>query len=105
MEKIDRIAKGKRPVYFDEAIDMLLDANIAMAAEISVLQERLATLEAVSEQKGGFSAQDIEDYRPDAQEIGQRQEQRGVLISRIFGGFETALMTAARSHQAGGSSQ
>jgi hypothetical protein len=47
-----KTAKGKRPVYFeDPQVDKLLAMVIALTGEVSVLRERLDTLERLLETK------------------------------------------------------
>ncbi len=99
MKQFSRIAKGKKPVYFNEVIDVLIDANLAMASEISVLRERLQMLESVAAEKNCFTSEDIENYVPGPAEREQAQSQRAALISRIFSGFESALLSFRKSAQ------
>jgi hypothetical protein len=59
-------AKGKRPQYFeDPAIDRTLSILMALVGEVSVLRERLDTVERLLETKGSISRTDIETYEPD----------------------------------------
>jgi hypothetical protein len=70
-------AKGKRPAYFeDPAIDRTLSIVMALVAEVSVLRERLDTVERLLETKGTINRSDIETYHPD-KAAGQ---ERGLLI-------------------------
>jgi hypothetical protein len=50
---MSRKAKGKRPVYFnDPENDKLLAITMAVAGELSVLRERLDTIERLARAKG-----------------------------------------------------
>jgi len=61
-------AKGKRPVYLDNAkVDRLLTMIMTLASEVSVLHDRLDTLERLAQEKGILSLEDIEAYQPDEQ--------------------------------------
>ena len=82
---IPKQAKGKRPVYFqDPEIDQLLAIVLALAGEVSVLRERLDTIERLAAARGLFSSQDIEAYSPDDQVIAEREQQRSAYIARIL---------------------
>jgi hypothetical protein len=70
-------AKGRRPDYFeDPAIDRLLSLAMALTAEVSVLRERLDTVERLLEVKGGLNRADIESYMPDARAGEERGDTR-----------------------------
>ena len=59
-------AKGKRPAYFeDPAIDRTLSIVMALVGEVSVMRERLDTVERLLDAKGTVSRADIESYAPD----------------------------------------
>lgn len=78
-------AKGKRPVYFDDPqIDKLLAIAIALAGEVSVLRERLDTLERLAQAKGLFSIEEIETYQPDDQVAKEREQWRTEYITRVL---------------------
>ena len=60
---MSRKAKGKRPVYFnDPENDKLLAITMAVAGELSVLRERLDTIERLARAKGLLSLDEIEGY-------------------------------------------
>ena len=78
-------AKGKRPVYFDDPqIDKLLAIAIALAGEVSVLRERLDTLERLAQAKGLFSIEEIETYQPNDQVAKEREQWRADYIARVL---------------------
>lgn len=78
-------AKGKRPVYFDDPqTDKLLAIVMALTGEVSVLHERLDTIERLAEAKGLFSSQEIETYEPDEQAIKEREQWRNEYIARVL---------------------
>ncbi len=80
-----RKAKGKRPVYFDDPqIDKLLGIVLALTGEVSVLRERLDTIERLAEAKGLCSAKEIEGYRPDEQAAKEREQWRAAYIARVL---------------------
>lgn len=94
-EGIDWIAragakpKGRRPAYFDDpAVDRLLSLSMALVAEVSVLRERLDTVERLLDARGGLSRADIEAYMPDAVAGAERGEATRAYIARVMRGFQ-----------------
>lgn len=82
---MEKKAKGKRPIYFQEPeVDKLLAIVMALAGEISVLRERLDTLERLLEEKGIISLAEIEAYQPDEQVAQEREQWRTDYIARLL---------------------
>jgi hypothetical protein len=80
-----RKAKGERPVFFkDSQADKLLTMIMTLAGEVSVLRERLDTIERLAETKGLIARQEIEAYRPDEQAAGERDRWRAEYIARVL---------------------
>lgn len=83
--KFPRAAKGKRPQFFDSAeIDQMMTFIIELTTEVSVLSERLNTVERLLDTQGTISRQDIEAYRPDADGEAERLKARQALAQRVF---------------------
>jgi hypothetical protein len=88
--RLPRVPKGKRAQFHsDPAIDQLFGIVAALTGEISVVAERLATLERVLERRGGLGADDIERYEMDEAEANRRIVEREGLIERTFQILET----------------
>ncbi len=82
---MQKTAKGQRPVYLNDAQqDKMLGIIMALAGEVSVLRERLDTLERVLETKGILSPSDIETYQPDEKTSEEREQWRREYIARIL---------------------
>jgi hypothetical protein len=80
-----KVAKGKRPVYLENPqIDKLLAIVMALTGEVSVLRERLDTIEQLLEAKGILSVDEIEAYEPDAEVIKEREKWRGEYVARVL---------------------
>jgi hypothetical protein len=78
-------AKGKRPAYFeDPAIDRTLSILMALVGEVSVLRERLDTVERLLEANGTISRADIEAYEPDRSAGHERGLQTREYIARVM---------------------
>ncbi len=92
------IAKGKRPVYLENPqIDKLLAIVMALTAEVSVLHERLDTIERLLEVKGILSPAEIEAYQPDAKIIQEREQWRAEYIARVLRVVQEELETLNES--------
>lgn len=94
-EGIDWIAragakpKGRRPAFFeDSAVDRLLSLTMAVVGEVSVLRERLDTVERLLDAKGTISRADIEAYQPDRTAGEERGELTRAYIARVMRGFQ-----------------
>lgn len=80
-----KTAKGKRPVYFEDSqVDKLLAIVMALTGEVSVLRERLDTLERLLETKGILSISEIEAYQPDDFVAKEREQWRADYIARVL---------------------
>jgi hypothetical protein len=89
-----KTAKGKRPVYFDDPqIDNLLAIVIALTGEVSVLHDRLDTIERLLAAKGVLSVADIEAYKPDDEVAKQREQWRTDYIARVLRVLQEQLDT------------
>lgn len=78
-------AKGKKPTFFaDPQVDKLIAIVMALAGEVSVLRERLDTVERLAESKGLLSRQEIEAYQPNPQAAEEREQWRTEYIARVL---------------------
>ncbi|MCT7958696.1 hypothetical protein [Laspinema palackyanum] len=78
-------AKGKRPVYLQNPEeDQLLAIALALAGEVSVLRERLDTMEKIAQTKGLFTTAEIEAYQPSQQVEQEREQWRADYIARVL---------------------
>jgi hypothetical protein len=101
-EKIDWIAragvksKGKRPAYFeDPATDRTLSIVMALVAEVSVMRERMDTIERLLEAKGSINRADIEGYTPDRAAGKERGLLTKAYIARIMRGMQQDMEALA----------
>jgi len=78
-------AKGRRPQYFDDpALDRMLSMLMALIGEVSVMRERLDTVERLLESKGTVTRADIESYVPDREAAFERGCLTHEYISRVM---------------------
>jgi hypothetical protein len=89
-------AKGKRPAYFeDPATDRMLSIVMALVGEVSVLRERLDTVERLLEANGSLSRADIENYAPDRAAGKERNLLIKAYIARIMRGVQQDMEALA----------
>ena len=76
---------GKRPYFFDDpAVERVLAITMAVAQEVSVLRERVDTIERLLERGGSIKRGDIEAYEPDPAAATERAEWQRMYIARIL---------------------
>ena len=82
---VHRIAKGKRPVFAsDPQIDKLVSMIAALAGELSVVRERLDTIERLAEAKGVLTTADIEGFEADERIDAEREQWRAAFLDRVL---------------------
>ena len=79
-----RIAKGRRPDFAGPDVDRLLTIVMEVAGEVSVLHDRIDTIERVAERKGLITSADIEAYRPDERVASERHAWREPYLDRVL---------------------
>ncbi len=85
MTKLEHNARGKRPLFYatpgmDEAMSMIL----VLANELSVVRDRLDTVERVAAAKGVILDAEIEAYEPDHAVLEARELRRQDFLSRLY---------------------
>lgn len=90
-------AKGKRPAYFDDpATDRLLSIVMALTGEVSVLRERLDSVERLLEAHGVLPRAAIEAFRPDRAAAHERGLATRELIARVLRGVQQDMEALSR---------
>ena len=83
--ELPRVAKGKKPIYLDErSIDNLMAMIMTLTQEISVLRDRLDTIEKLLVNKKSITPEDIETFEPDDDLIKERKDRRQMLLKRVL---------------------
>ena len=78
-------AKGSRPYFFeDPAVDKLVGMILGLAGEVSVLHDRLDSLERISECKGIIFQAEIENFVPDAKAMADREKWRDNFLDNVL---------------------
>ncbi len=87
MTRANARAKGKRPDFLgDLDKERMLSMLMAVIGEVSVLRERLDTVERLLDAKGAISRADIEGYQPDPDAGYERGAMIREYIARIMRG-------------------
>ena len=78
-------ARGKRPYFFkDPDVERVLSIAMVVAMEHAVTRQRLDALERLIEQKGLFTREELEQFRPDAAAEAQRTRWAPEYIARVL---------------------
>ena len=76
---------GERPTFFDDpAVDQLMAIIMAMSAELSVLYDRVDSLERLLDEKHVVDRDEVESYRPNEAIETERKARRNEYIQRLF---------------------
>lgn len=85
---LPRRVKGARPRFHDEpAVDRLIAMLVALTSEVSVLADRVATLETLT----GLGHEAVDAHVPDLAERERREARREALVARVFAALEVEL--------------
>ncbi len=78
-----RDARGKRPdFYADPAMDQAMSMILVLAEELSVMRDRLDTVERVASDAGLGAA--IETYQPPQAVLEEREARRQAFLTRLY---------------------
>jgi hypothetical protein len=90
--RIARIARGKKPQYFsDPAIDKLLWMNLTLMEELSVVRDRLDTVERLLDRKRLVRAMEVEQFVPTAPVAAERAARRADYVDRVLRAAQAEL--------------
>ena len=83
--KLPRHTRGKRPHFFDDpAIDQMMTFLLELTTEVSVMRERLDTVEQLLDRSGSVTRAAIEAFVPDAALESERAAWRDAYVKRVF---------------------
>jgi hypothetical protein len=83
--KLPRHTRGKRPHFFDDpAIDQMMTFLLELTTEVSVLRERLDTVERLLDRNGSVTRAAIEAFVPEAEVETERAAWRDAYVKRVF---------------------
>jgi hypothetical protein len=82
---VQRYAKGKRPQFYDvPGLDQAMSMILVLANELSVLHDRLDSVERVSKAKGLDLAAEIETLHLDQDALEARETWRQDFLQRLY---------------------
>ncbi|MEY3267997.1 MAG: hypothetical protein RL480_757 [Pseudomonadota bacterium] len=85
MSPLPRFVAGARPGFHTEpAIDRLVAMVLALTREVSMLRDRVDTLEVLGQQAGWLGAEAVETYVPPLPVRQRREAGREAMISRVL---------------------
>jgi hypothetical protein len=83
--RIPRVAKGQRPRHFgDPAIDTLVGVVVSLVGEVSVLRDRVETLERALEERGVITRAAVEERQWSPEETAERAASRAAYLERVL---------------------
>ena len=83
--KLQRTATGKKPQYFQDPImDRLLSMVLELMGELSVVRDRLDTVERLIEANNLFKQEEIDNYQIPEDVDFERTERREAYIARVL---------------------
>ena len=83
--ELPRKAKGRRPSYFDDpGIERVLAITLALAGEVSVLRDRIDTIERLSAKGKPFGPAEVDGFTITAEIARLRDEQRTAFLDQVL---------------------
>ncbi len=83
--KLPKKAKGSRPCFFEDPnSDKLLAMVMGLAGEVSVLADRVDTLEHLLQQHGVLADGQVDSFRPDPEARAVRDARREMLLANVL---------------------
>ena len=92
-EPLPRVARGKRPRFHEqESIDRLIAIVLALTSEVSVLRDRLDTVETLGMRAGWLEAGGVDAHVPDLEERKRREARREAYLGRVLAILKAELV-------------
>lgn len=80
-----KVAKGKRPYFFDDpSVDKILAIVMALSGEVSVLLDRLDTHEKLAKEKVWPTPENIEAFEITEDVEKERDQRRSEYLARVL---------------------
>lgn len=88
--ELRRVAKGKRPQYFEDlATDNLLSMVLALSQELSVAIDRIDTLEQILAEDDTISLDRLQNFEPPENVQQRRSDERDLMLRKMFRATES----------------
>lgn len=75
---------GKRPYFLDREVERALAITMATVQELAVARQRVDTLERLLEAKGVLTRDEIDAFRPDADQAAERGQWMQEYLARVL---------------------
>ena len=83
--ELPRKARGQRPQYFaDPAIDRVMAITLSLAGEVSVMRDRMDTIERLCAEGKPFGPSDIDAYEPSSEVQAEREQRRAQYLEQVL---------------------
>lgn len=83
--QLPKKAKGSRPYFFeDSAVDKVVAMLMGLAGEVSVMADRIDTLERLLAEKGALDLAQIDAYQPSNAVSDERDKRREMMLSNVM---------------------
>lgn len=79
-----KVKGGRKAFYSDPELDRMLARTARLMAEHWALQERLLTIEALLSERNVLSEEDIDAYKPSAEQEADWNQKRDQLIRSVL---------------------
>ena len=80
-----RPALGRRPAFSgDPQVDRLVSMVMALATEVSVMRDRIDTIERLAERAGAFTRADVDGFAVDEAVFAEREKRRADYLDRVL---------------------
>lgn len=85
MTESTKYVKGERPVFLESrTADHLIGMNLALVTELTVLRDRLDSLERLLESCGTVTKEAVENYQPSPAVIAEREARYAEFLDLVF---------------------
>jgi len=82
---VPKVARGKRPRFHEQdSIDRLVSIVLALTSEVSVLRDRLDTVETLGSRAGWLAPGAVDGYVPGLEERKAREARREAYLGRVL---------------------
>jgi hypothetical protein len=82
---LPKVARGKRPRFHEaDSIDRLVSIVLALTSEVSVLRDRLDTVETLGSRAGWLPPGAVDAYVPNLEERQAREARREAYLGRVL---------------------
>ena len=102
MTGLPRTARGKRPAFdTNPTVDRLVSIVLAIAGEISVLRDRLDTVQFLGERAGWLAAGAVDGFVPDQPTRERREGAREAYLDRVLHIMQSEIESLDRDEDYG----